>query len=142
MQLARLLFRQLDELAQVARRHSRVDAERHGAAGDLDHRTETLDRIEGQFVDGRIGAKRGGGEQQGVAIRGGLGDIVGADVAAGAGAVVGHHRLLPALAQTRAEDARQDVGTGAGGVGHHQRDRTGRPVIGCAILGPVLCPIL
>ena len=52
-----------------------------------------------------------------------------ADVAAGAGLVLDHDRLVPALAQLLADDARQHVDAGAGRERHDDEDRAvGKPL--------------
>ena len=64
--------------------------------------------------------------EDGVAVGGGLGDDVGADVAAGAGLVVHDDRLLHALATTFWPSSRAIVSSGpAGRVGDHEADLLG-----------------
>ena len=58
---------------------------------------------------------RGHDLQQRVAIRGRLGDRLGADVAAGAGAVLNDELLAEAIRQPLPHQARLDVGGPAGG---------------------------
>jgi hypothetical protein len=74
-------------------------------------------------------------QQQGVAILLGLGDQVGADIAAGAGLVLDHDRLADGVLQLRADEARQDVRGPARRERHDDPDRLGeglsRGAAGC-----------
>ena len=65
----------------------------------------------------------GGAQQEQVAIRPRLGDVVGGDVAAGARAVVHDHRLAQGTAQRLGQLAGIDVG--AGPVGEAAKDDDG-----------------
>ena len=58
------------------------------------------------------------GHQQGVAIRRGARRDLGADHAAGAGAVLDNHPLAPQLAKLLPDHAGHDVGAAAGREGH------------------------
>src|SRR5262249_2788366 len=75
------------------------------------------------LVDDERGRRR---REQRVAIRVGLGDRLGADIAGGADAVLDHHRLSPLLRQPVGEDARHHVGGAAGGKRHDDLDRPRR----------------
>jgi hypothetical protein len=56
--------------------------------------------------------------------------VVGADVAAGAGAVLDDHRLANLLAQLVGEQPRHDVGGAARGERRNEADRLGRVGLG------------
>jgi hypothetical protein len=68
-------------------------------------------------------------EQHGVAVRRGLGDVVRADVAVGAGAVFHDDRLSPGRGDVRADGARQDVRGAARGEGDDDADRLVRVLL-------------
>jgi hypothetical protein len=92
---------------------------------DQRHRREIFDRIVRQLaverhVD-RVGADRA--HQYRVAVGGRFGDVVGADIAAGAGTVIDNHRLAPAFVELLAYRARDDVERTAGGERHDEADR-------------------
>jgi hypothetical protein len=74
----------------------------------------------------RHDGERRGRHQQRVAVRRRLGDDVGPDHRAAAGAVVHHHRLAPQLAQLQAHGAADDVSAAAGRERHYEAHRPGR----------------
>jgi len=80
------------------------------------HGREILDRIVGQAgaETHRDRVRARGGKADGVAVRRRLGDRIGADIAAGARAVLDDNLLPEALAELLPHDARDDVGAGAG----------------------------
>ena len=97
----------------------------------LDHRHEVLLRIVGQRLvggrrDGNLGDRR---NQQGVAVRVGADDGQGSKGAAGAGAVLDHHRLVEELGHALAEQPGNEIGATAGRIGDDELDRLGRPVL-------------
>ncbi|KAG1385692.1 hypothetical protein G6F59_017258 [Rhizopus arrhizus] len=63
------------------------------------------------------------GQQQGVAVRPGVRHELAPDVAARAGTVFHDDRLPVQLAQVLGQQAALDVGTAAGGEGHHDAPR-------------------
>ena len=71
----------------------------------------------------------GGDGQQGVAVGIGFGDDLGADIAAGAGAVVDDDRLAPFARQPIGDDARHDIGGAAGGKRHDEFHRARRIIL-------------
>ncbi|MNC84826.1 hypothetical protein D3C83_03940 [compost metagenome] len=76
---------------------------------------EVLERVVGQVVlQGAVDHERKRGAEQRVAVGNGLRDDVGADDAGRGRAVVDHHRLVEALGDARAEQARRDVAAAAG----------------------------
>src|SRR5690606_8779949 len=79
----------------------------------------------------RVDAVGGGGaKQQRIAVRFGLGDQRGTDVAAGTGLVVNDNRLAQLPAQRRAHGTRHLVDGAAGGERHDQGDGPRWIVIG------------
>ena len=68
-------------------------------------------------------------EQQRIAVGRGLGDLVGADRAAGAADILDHHALAEPFAQALGEQPRQHVGGGAGRERHHDADGAGREYV-------------
>ena len=86
-----------------------------------------------QVVVGHIGIQRGidrqradRTDQQRVTVRLGLGDMIGGDVACGAGFVFHHHGLSPGLAHFLGNQPRDDVGAAAGGKADDEVDRAVR----------------
>ena len=69
-------------------------------------------------------------EAERVAVRLGFGDRLGADIAAGAGAVLDHEALAERLVQIVGRDARGHVHQAAGGGDDDQADRLGRIILG------------
>ena len=65
-------------------------------------------------------------DQQRVAVRSGLGDVLGGDDGAGARLVLDQHRLAQPLAQLLADQAREDVVAAAGPEADDDADRLGR----------------
>src|SRR5204862_1301963 len=93
--LARLRLYQLDQLLHAVRRERRVRHQNERPRGDVDDGREIAHRVVRQL---RIQVRRDGdrrirGEEQGVAVGGRLGDVIGAYGAARAGAVLDHDRL-------------------------------------------------
>ena len=81
-----------------------------------DNRRDVPDEVEIEIgVERGIDRMRGHDLQQRVAIRGRLGDRLGSDVAAGAGAVLDDELLAEAIRQPLTHQARLDVGSPAGG---------------------------
>ena len=90
---------------------------------------EVLHRVKRQLVVQRLVDAVGthGAHQQRVAVGGGLGNDVGANVAACTGTVVHDKRLAKSLGQLIGHHAGQDVGGAAGREGHHDLHRFGGP---------------
>jgi hypothetical protein len=105
-----------------------MDQQHVGHRADQRDRAEVLHGVEaGVLVQRRIdGLAAADGHQQRVAVLGSLGRQLGADVAAGARAVVHHHRGLQDLGQLLADDAADDVVGAAGRLRHDHRDGPGR----------------
>jgi hypothetical protein len=111
--------------------------EQHGGEADGQRDRRKVGRgIEGQvFVKRRIDRICGHvAEQQGVAVRLGARDIVGAEIARAARLVLDHYRLADQLRHLRPDQSREEVGAAAGRPRHDQLDlpfrvgpRRGRP---------------
>ena len=86
---------------------------------------EVPERIVGEVLDGGRVHHQGGVHrgQEGVAVRGGARDLLGADHRVGAGPVLDHDRLSPVLAHALRDHAREDVGRAAGRKRHDDADR-------------------
>ncbi|MCY1531947.1 hypothetical protein D9M68_671870 [compost metagenome] len=125
--LARVGLQQRDELLQRLGRHLRIYRQHVGHVDQVGDRCEILERVVRILgVGGRVGrhgADRG--DAEGVAIRRGLGQRIGADRAAAAAAVFHHHRLAQLAAQAVGDRARDDVGGAAGRERDDQADRLG-----------------
>ena len=87
-----------------------------GARGRLEHELRNGEGI--------------GRQQQGVAVRRGLGHMHAADGAAGAGAVVHEHGLAQARGQLLGIQARHGIGVATGRIGHDDGDGLGRIGLG------------
>ncbi len=116
----------IDELLDRVDRQVLAHDHHVGRGGDQRKRNELL-RLVGELpIERLVDRKRPGrAHQQRVAV--GLGMIggIGADIAAGAGLVLHHHRLAPLGRQLVAEDARQHVIGAAAGEGDDETDGTG-----------------
>src|SRR6267378_3801314 len=112
------------ELLQVPdRQRRRIHHQRHITVRYAPDRREVPDRIvRNRLVQGRRDGEGIHRHHQRVAVGWRLGHGRGANVAARAGLVVDDHRLFPALAQLRADGARDDVDAGSRRVGDHQRN--------------------
>ena len=98
---AGLRLRQRDQLAHVLDRQLRRHRQRVGHDSDQADRREILHRVVGELgIDDGVGDVRGRGRHaERVAVGRGLGDRIGADGAAGAGAVLDHDGLPEPLAE-------------------------------------------
>jgi len=127
-QRAGLRLGERDHVAQRLRRQARA---RHHDRGRLDrerHRHEVLERIVRQLrVQGGGDHVRAVGEHERVPVRRRLGDLRGADRAAGAAAILDHELVGELLRQLLRDGPRGDVGQSAGRERHHDADRLGRP---------------
>ena len=89
-----------------------------------------MDEFEDELVDG---VRARSADDEGVAVGFGLGDVIGGDVAAGAGLVLDDELLAEFLGYLGGDDPRQNVGGAAGREGNDELDRPCRPFGG---LGP------
>src|SRR6266496_3815535 len=127
VELARIAARVLDQLAHAVEGRLRGDHEHvHAAAYERD-RGEVLARVERQrlverHVD-RVGRRR---DEERVAVGRRLGDEIGADVAARAGAVLDDDRLAERLAQSRRERPRGEIGDSTRRKSDDKPDRLAR----------------
>ena len=122
-QLARLLLGHRQQFLQRIRRQARMHREHIGAGAHDADRRERLDRIVGQLVEPRIDRVRDRDDQDGVAVGRRVRRKLGADDAAGAGAVVDDHLLAEPLAHLRGDGAADDVVAAAGRERDDQPDR-------------------
>ncbi len=135
VELARVGARHLDQvLRRLGRRRGRHD-EDVGHVRDVDDGCEILDRVEAQLrvemdVD-RVRADRT--HQQVVAVGLHARRELGADVAAGAAAVVDDDRLAQLLRDRLGDHARGGVDAAARRPGHHQLDRLVRVAAGARL---------
>ena len=125
LQLAGPRLRIGDELRQRLHRQLRADDQHLRRAETQADRGEILRRIVGhplhdQRVDGQRAVRA---QQQRVPVRLGPGDDLGADIAAGACAVLDDDRLAEAFRHAGDQHARQGVEVAAGAEGHHQAER-------------------
>ncbi|MNT19765.1 hypothetical protein D3C72_1550370 [compost metagenome] len=129
-QLVRVLSGVGDQLLHVVGGHRRVHHQDVGQVADTDDGREAGFRVVALLlVQADIdGQRAGGAEQDGVAVGLGVGDVFGADVAAGAAAVLDDDVLLERLSEFFGQAARQGVGGAARRKGHDQRDGPRRRV--------------
>jgi hypothetical protein len=97
-------------------RHRAKDRDRHQVGRLEAERFRFVERV----VDGQRPRRT---RKQRISIRCGRCDIRRADVAAGAGLVFDHHRLIPALAEILRDDPRQHVGGSSGRERHDDPNR-------------------
>ncbi|MNQ81412.1 hypothetical protein D3C85_964340 [compost metagenome] len=123
-QLVRVLSGVGDQLLHVVGGHRRVHHQDVGQVADTDDGREAGFRVVALLlVQADIdGQRAGGAEQDGVAVGLGVGHVLGADVAAGAAAVLDDDVLLERLSEFFGQAARQGVGGAARRKGHDQRD--------------------
>ena len=118
---------------QRFRRDRGVHRERQRPGRDLDDRRKAPQRVVRQaLVEACVHHEGVDRHHDGVAVGLGAGGALRADVAAGAGLVLDHDRLVPALAQLLADDARKHVDAGARRERHDDEDRCGRRASGRA----------
>ncbi|MPM90827.1 hypothetical protein SDC9_137949 [bioreactor metagenome] len=72
-------------------------------------------------------------QQQRQPVGRGLGDVIGADHAVGAGAVVHHHRMAPYLGELLCDQSPDDVCAAACRVRHDERHGLGRIALGATL---------
>ena len=123
----------VDQFLHGLGRNGGVDQQRKRQLAHARHGREILDGVVLQALDQPgVGRVRGvGGHEQRVAVRLGLGHMVGGDLGIGAGLVVHDHGLLEPLAQPGSHHARHGIGSTAGRERHDQGDGVG----GIAALG-------
>ncbi len=131
--VARLAFLGLqlgDQLGQRARLLGR-DQQHHRHEAGQRHQLEILQRIVGKLVVERDvdAVRRGGAEQQRVTVGLRLGDLLGADRAAGAALVLDHDLLAELFRQRHRQDAREDVGRAARRERHDELHRLVRVLL-------------
>ena len=121
-QLARPRLRVGDEFRDGAHRHRRMHEQQVGDLGDDDDRREVLRRRERQVrVERRRGRHRAERAlHERVAVRRGLGDEVGADVAAAARAVLDHEGLAELVGEDLRRKSRDQVRRAARRIGRRR----------------------
>ncbi|MNI58571.1 hypothetical protein D3C73_1136870 [compost metagenome] len=129
---AGLALGQRNQFLHVVGRHLAVDGHRHGHAGGHGHAHEGGGEVVAGLVGhGRMdGVAAHGAHQQGVAVGGGFGDVLSADLAARARLVFHHHALPQEVSQVLRIDAGRGIGGAAGREGHDHADGLGRPGLG------------
>ncbi|KAG0770776.1 hypothetical protein G6F22_017102 [Rhizopus arrhizus] len=131
--VARLGLGQRDEFRQRLGLHRRVDDEHQRHRAHDGHRREALFHVIGDAaavqggVDGMAGQRA---HQQGVAVGLRLGDLVRADVAGGARAVLDDHRLAQRARQFLRQHAADHVGRASGRIRDDQADGLVRVRVG------------
>ena len=117
-------------LEGIYRQHRRVDEQEQRIHGQHRHRREILHRVVAERHQVRIGGDVGvAAHHQRVAVRRGARHCFRADAAVRADAVLDHHWLAEAFGELRADDARGEVRTAAGGEGDDDLDRARRIVL-------------
>jgi hypothetical protein len=118
-----------DELLEVPRRHVGMDDEHVRNARQHRHRDEVPVHVVGQVVeDVRVHGQRAHMTQdQRVPVGRGLGHLGHRWNSGTAALVVDEHRLAELPAQLLRHGARDDLARAAGGEGHDEADRPGRP---------------
>ncbi|CFW04156.1 Uncharacterised protein [Bordetella pertussis] len=122
----------LDQFRQGLGGDLRVDDQHIGHAAGQDDRREGLGGVVAQAAVEPLVDREdpGGGQQQGIAVGFGGGDLLGADVAAGARTVVDHDRLAQRGRYLVGDGARQDVVGAARAIRNDQRDGASRVIGG------------
>ncbi len=125
--------RQRDQLPHRIRGQRRMQDDRAGERGDFRDGREIPGEVVPQLRIKARGDRVGNAsQQQRVAVRRGFRDLLRADVAARAGAILDDHRLARPLAELLPDEARQHVGRPAGSERHHDPDRPARVILGRA----------
>ena len=124
-ELARILFRVCDELAQRLHRHRRVHVHHRRHHRDPGDRHEFGQRIEArlrkhELVDDEIVGRT---HHQRVTVGRSTRDRLGADHAAAAAARIDHDRLAESLFHRGRNQSRDHVASAARGIGHDDRHR-------------------
>ena len=129
--LARIALQQLDQIGDGVDPHTRVDHQRAGLRDQLRDRRDILLRIVGQLGEQqRVDRERpADADADGGAVGRGLGDRVGADIAARARLVLDDEGRCPHVSgrEPVGDHARDDVGRGAGAERHDDVHRFRRP---------------
>jgi hypothetical protein len=116
--------RVLDQLAQVAHREVFLAGPQQGALGHHAHRCEAAHGVvAGLRQHGRHGGKGRRNQQQAVAVRRALRDVLRADRPGGAGPVFDHKARAEHLAELLRQQAAHGIGAGTGREGHDDTHR-------------------
>ncbi|MDT4838576.1 hypothetical protein FQZ97_723360 [compost metagenome] len=132
VELARVLRGVGNQFLQRVGLHARgIDHHHLRRLGDHGDRDEILlDVVVELLVERRGDGMVRTADEDGIAVRHGLGRDAGTDRAAGAAAVVDHELLAQLLGQLRGQRARKGIGAAAGRERHDHGDGLGRPGIG------------
>ena len=127
---AALRFGQREEFVEALDAELGVDDEQLRPADQQRHRREVAAGVVRRVAeDVRVGDETVEHRQQRVAVGRRLGHGVGADDAAGAGAIVDDYRLAEHFRELRRDRARDDVGDAARRRRHDHADRFGRVIL-------------
>ena len=122
-------FGERDEFCQAVRGQARIDHQHVGCAADQRDRREILDRIirqvRAEAERDSVGAR--GCDAHRVAVGRGLGDRVGAEIAARTDTILDHDLLAQPGTEPLRQNARNDIGAAACRERHDQADRPLRP---------------
>ena len=123
-----------DQLGDRFHRQRIGDRAKVGHPRDDDDRRDILGLIVGHVLEHELvdGVRARRAHHEGVTVGLGLCDVVGRDVAAGAGLVLDDELLAEFLRDLCRDDAGQDVGGAAGREGNDELDRPCRPWLGGA----------
>jgi hypothetical protein len=119
-------IRRRDELGEIVNGIAGMDDDRFGGRADDRRWPDVVRRVAHVPVERAVDRHRGGGDQDRVAVGGGLGDRAGAEIAAGAALVLDHHVLAEPRPELFPDGARDAVGKSAGRGGDDDGDRLRR----------------
>ena len=136
--LSRIRAGERDELAQILRRERARHDQQLRRAGDVEHRHDVAQRIEGQRAvqERRDDDVSAGNEQQRVAVGRRFRDVFDREVARGARFVLDHHLLAEPPREAFGGHAREVIGNSAGRGPRHQADGPRRIGLGLRGRGP------
>src|SRR5689334_19026488 len=125
VELARVLLRVCDQLAQARHADARMHRHDERRGAHLGHRHEVAARLEAgaRADDGVDEDARGARDQHRVAVGRAAGDLLGGDARAGAGLVLDHERLAKRAHERLLQRARDEIGRAARREADHQLDR-------------------
>ena len=122
-QFARFALREREQFLEVLGREVAVDHQHVLGGGHHADRCQVLQRVVRHLGrQRRVDRQRHGLQADRVAVGRRLGDRIHTEVASRAGLVLDEHRFAECLAPLVGDQAPDDVGAAAGGVGHNQLD--------------------
>ena len=123
-------FRLVEKLGHGLDRQTGTDHHDQLRVGDHGNRIQRLGRVMAQIEDMRVDDHRTlVADQQGIAVRVGLGDDLGADIGCRTGAVFNDDAPTQSRFKARGKDAGDGIGPAACGIGHDKGDRLGRIIL-------------